>query len=95
MSRENIKPTRTFSAFIALANYIHTYISKVHTMLLSRELKNQKVRHHAHQNKKVSVFKSEILRKYKRIKWTSSRKVPLTPRDIISPKYSQYIVFFS
>ena len=66
-------------------------MSKVNTILLSRDLKTKKVRHHPHphphphQNKKI-IFgvKSEILIKYKRIKWTPSRKAShLLPGDKI------------
>ena len=50
-------------------------------MLLSRDLKNQKVALHSpptHQNKKkISIIKSGILIKYKRINWTPSCKAPL------------------
>ena len=59
------------------------YISKVYTILISRDLKNQKVVPHPpppsdHQNKKeVTALKSEILIKYKRIKWTPSCKASL------------------
>ena len=55
-------------------------MSKVYIILLSRDLKTKKstTTHphpHPHQNKKI-IFgvKSEILIKYKRIKWTPSRK---------------------
>ena len=49
---------------------------KLYITLLSRDSKTKKVRHqHPHQNKKkVFGYKSEILIKYKRIKWTPSRK---------------------
>ena len=61
------------------------YISEVYTILLSRDLKKQKVGHHSaptiHHTppttqikKKASGAKSEILIKYERIKWTPSRK---------------------
>ena len=59
------------------------YTPKVYTILISRDLKNQKVVLHPppttdHQNKKKgSVIKSEILIKYKRIKWTPSCKASL------------------
>jgi len=62
---------------------IYIPIPKLYTILLSRDLKTKKVRHphphqHQHQHqqnkKKVSGYKSEILIKYKRIKWTPSRK---------------------
>ena len=59
------------------------YTPKVYTILISRDLKNQKVGINPpptihHQNKKkVSAFKSEILIKYKRIKWTPSCKASL------------------
>ena len=58
------------------------YIPKLFTILISRDLKNQKVGLHPpptiHQNKKkVSALKSEILIKYKRIKWTPSCKATL------------------
>merc|ERR1711917_5011 len=62
----------------------YTSLSKVYTILLSRDLKTKKVRHqhphphphpHPHQNKKIiSVPTTKILIKYKRIKWTPSRK---------------------
>ena len=62
---------------------LHTYTSipEVYIILLLRDLKTKKVRHqhphpHPHlQNKKIiSVPTTKILIKYKRIKWTPSRK---------------------
>ena len=60
---------------------IYTPMSKLYTILFSRDSKTKKVRHphphpHPHpQNKtKIFGFKSEILIKDKRIKWTASRK---------------------
>ena len=59
------------------------YTPKVYTILISRDFKNQKVvilppSTTDHQNKKkVSALKSEILIKYKRIKWTPSCKASL------------------
>ena len=64
-------------------NYIYTYILKVYTILLLRDLKNPNVAPHPppttdHQNKKkVSALKIQILIKYKRIKWTPSCKASL------------------
>ena len=59
----------------------YTSIPEVYTILLLRDLKTKKVRHqhphpHQHQqNKKIiSVPTTKILIKYKRIKWTPSRK---------------------
>ena len=55
-------------------------MSKVYIILLSRDLKNKKVGHHPPPtihppNKKIIFgYKSEILIKNKRIKWTPSRK---------------------
>ena len=54
-------------------------MSNVYTILVSRKLKTKNVRHHPtsviRQNKtKVFGVKNEILIKYKRIKWTPSRK---------------------
>ena len=68
--------------------FIYTYTSKhkIYSILISRDLKNQKVGPHPpsttptthHQNeKKVSVIKSGILIKYKRINWTPSCKASL------------------
>ena len=60
--------------------YKYTLTHKIYTILLSRDLKTKKVRHphphpHPHpQKKKVFGVKSEILIKYKRIKWTPNRK---------------------
>ena len=58
------------------------YISKVYNILISRDLKNQKVDpiHHPHRPpkyKEVSALKSEILIKYMRIKWTPSYRASL------------------
>ena len=59
------------------------YIPKLNSLLLSKDLKDQKVVIHPpstihHQNKKkVSVIKSEILIKFKRIKSTPSCKASL------------------
>ena len=62
---------------------------KLYTILLSRDIKTKKVPQshphphlHPHQNKKkVFGYKSEILIKYKRIKWTPSSKASqITPR---------------
>ena len=68
---------------------LHTYTSipEVYTILLLRDLKTKKVRHqhqhpHPHQypNKKIiSVPTAKILIKYKRIKWTPSRKASHLP----------------
>ena len=56
-------------------------MSKLYTILFSRDLKTKKVRHphpHPHQNKtKVFGVESEILIKYKRIKWTPRVKASL------------------
>ena len=56
-------------------------MSKLYTILFSRNLKTKKVRHphpHPHQNKtKVFGVESEILIKYKRIKWTPRVKASL------------------
>ena len=59
-------------------------MSKVYAILISSDLKNQKVVihqpptiHHPPNKKKVSALKSEILIKYKRIKWTPSCKASL------------------
>ena len=55
-------------------------MSKVYTILLSRDLKNHKVGPHPpftiHPPNKKKIFgvESEILIKYKRIKWTPIRK---------------------
>merc|ERR1711980_12457 len=75
---------KTHKIFVLHGFLLYTYISipKLYTILLSRDLKTKKVRHphphpHQHQNKKkkkVFGYKSEILIKYKRIKWTPSRK---------------------
>ena len=43
---ENIKPSIIFSAFITIGSYIYTYVRKVYTILLSKDLENQKVGHH-------------------------------------------------
>ena len=64
------------------------YTPKVYTIFISRDLKNQKVVHHPPSTihhppptikitKKVSVIKSGILIKYKRINWTPSCKASL------------------
>ena len=59
---------------------IYIPIPELYTILLSRDLKTKKVHHphphpHPHPNKKkVSALKIQILIKYKRIKWTPSRK---------------------
>ena len=54
---------------------------KLYTILFSRDSKTKKVRHphqHPHQNKtKVFGVESEILIKYKRIKWTPRVKASL------------------
>ena len=75
---------KTHKTFVVQRFLLHTYtsISKVYTILLSRDLKTKKVRHqhpHPHtQNKKIiSVPTTKILIKYKRIKWTPSRKASL------------------
>ena len=59
-----------------------TYTPKVYTILISRDLKNQKMVPTDHQNKKkVSVLKIQILIKYKRMKSTPSSKATiLLPR---------------
>ena len=75
---------------------MHTYtpIPKVYTLLLSRDLKNKKVGPrptlHPPLNKtKISGIKSEILIKYKRIKWTTSRKgFSFSPRGIRTGEYN-------
>ena len=59
--------------------YIYTLMSKLYTILFSRDLKTKKVRHphpHPHHRNKTKIFgvKSEMLIKDKRIKWTPSRK---------------------
>ena len=62
---------------------IYTPMFKLYTILFSRDSKTKKVRHphqhpHQHQNKtKVFGVESEILIKYKRIKWTPSVKASL------------------
>ena len=60
---------------------IYTPMSKLYTILFSRDLKAKKVRHprphpHQHPQNQTKIFgvKSEILIKDKRIKWTPSRK---------------------
>ena len=63
--------------------YIYTPMSKLYTILFSRDLKTKKVRHphshphpHPHHRNKTKIFgvKSEMLIKDKRIKWNPSRK---------------------
>ena len=68
---------------------IYTPMFKLYTILFSRDSKTKKVRHphqhphphphpHPHQNKtKVFGVESEILIKYKRIKWTPRVKASL------------------
>ena len=62
---------------------MYTSIYKLYIKKVSRDLKNKKVRHppstlHPPLNKtKIFALKSEILIKYKRIKWTPSRKASL------------------
>ena len=55
---------------------LHIYISipKLYLVLLSRDLKDQKVAPHPLNKTKISGVESEILIKYKRIKWNSSRR---------------------
>ena len=52
--------------------FAHIYISipKPYLVLLSRDLKDQKVAPHPLNKTKISGVESEILIKYKRIKWT-------------------------
>ena len=52
-------------------------MSKLYTILLSSDLKTEKVRHPHPNKKKVSTLKIQILIKYMRIKWTPSRKASL------------------
>ena len=60
-------------------------MSKVYTILILRKLKTKKVVHHTpsttHHPNTTKVFgvKSEILIKYKSIKWTPSRKASYLP----------------
>ena len=84
---------KTHKIFVLQRFLLHKYISipELCTILLSRDLKKKTVRHrhphphphphpdpHPHQNKiKFSGDKSKILIKYKRIKWTPSRKASL------------------
>ena len=74
---------KTHKTFVVQRFLLHTYTSiyEVYIILLLRDLKTKKVRHqhphpHPHpQNKKIiSVPTTKILIKYKRIKWTPSRK---------------------
>ena len=71
---------KTHKTFVVQRFLLHTYTSilEVYTILLLRDLKTKKVRHqhpHPHPNKKIiSVPTTKILIKYKRIKWTPSRK---------------------
>ena len=76
---------KTHKTFVLQRFLLHTYISITYLLILLvwRKLKTKKVRHphphpHPHQHqqnkKKDSGYKSEILIKYKRIKWTPSRK---------------------
>ena len=56
------------------------YISKVYTISISRDLKNQKVGIHPPPTIKIKKslrHQDEILIKYKRIKWTPSCKASL------------------
>ena len=89
---------KTHNIFVQIYHYCYMSknIPKLFTILISRDLKNQKVGLHPpptthHQNKKkVSALKSEILIKYKRIKWTPSCKaLLLLPGGLISFKTCQ------
>ena len=78
---DHIKPTGNLLSTNIYITY-YTTMSKVYTILFSRKFKTKKVRHHPssviRQNKtKVFGVKNEIPIKYKRIKWTPSRKVSL------------------
>ena len=58
------------------------YTPKIFNILISRDLKKQKVAIHPpptihHQNKKCLRHQDEILIKYQRIKWTPSCKATL------------------
>ena len=79
----NFKTHKTF-VLQGFLLYTNTSIPKLYTILLSRDLKNKKVglppppTAHPPPNKKIIFgYKSEILIRYKRIKWNPSRKALL------------------
>ena len=80
----DIKPTRIFSVFITIVIYTHIYLKYI--PYYYQEIWRTKKCHlihrrppttHHQNKKKVSAIKSEILIKYKRIKWTHSCKASL------------------